>query len=187
MAITDQLFEGKLVRLAPPDPARDAAIESVWTHDSGYLHLLDADPARPQSVDQIRKKYEVVERDGGQQFLFAIRTQADDRLLGFVKIEDIIWNHGNCRLMIGLGEATNRRHGYGSEALQIILRFIFGEMNLHRVGVMVPDYNQMAIKFFGKHGFVEEVRQRQALARNSQRWDLVWLGLLQQDWHGAEW
>lgn len=185
MSISDQLFEGSLIRLAPPDPDRDAAIESQWTHDPEYLHLMDSDPARPQSPGQIRKKYEAAEKDGDKQFLFAIRTRAEDRLVGFVKVADIVWNHGNCRLTIGLGEAADRSQGYGSEALGLMLRFIFGEMNSHRISVVVPGDNDSAIRFFEKHRFVVEVRQRQAIARNGQRWDIVWLGLLQQEWSGA--
>ena len=184
MSISDQLFEGSLIRLAPPDPDRDAAIESQWTHDPEYLHLRDSDPARPQSPGQIRKKYEAAEKDGDKQFLFAIRTRADDRLVGFVKVADIVWNHGNCRLTVGLGEVADRGQGYGSETLHLMVRYVFGEMNLHRIGLVTFEYNVAAIRFFERHGFKVEVRQRQALLRAGRRWDVVWLGLLRQEWSG---
>jgi len=32
-----QLFEGELIRLASPDPDRDAETESKWTHDVEYM------------------------------------------------------------------------------------------------------------------------------------------------------
>jgi len=38
-----QLFEGELTRLAPPDPDRDAEIESKWTHDAEYMRLSSAE------------------------------------------------------------------------------------------------------------------------------------------------
>jgi len=53
-----QLFEGELIRLAPPEPDRDAEIESRWTHDAEYQRLLSADPVRPLSPTLIKKKYE---------------------------------------------------------------------------------------------------------------------------------
>jgi RimJ/RimL family protein N-acetyltransferase len=182
MSIQDQLFVGERIRLTAPDPSRDAEVESRWTHDPDYLHLIESDPVRPLTAEQIRRKYEAVERDGQKQFLLAIRLKTDDRLLGFVAVEDITWNHGSAQLRLSLGEVADRRQGYGSEALRLALRWVFGEMNLHRIGVRVFEYNEGALRFFTKHGFVMEVRQRQALNRLGRRWDLIWLGLLDREW-----
>jgi RimJ/RimL family protein N-acetyltransferase len=38
------------------------------------------------------------------------------------------------------------------------------------------------LRFFEKAGFIVEVRRRQALNRDGRRWDLLHLGLLQQEW-----
>jgi len=182
MTITDQLFESQLVRLAMPDPERDAGIESGWTHDPEYLHSFDPAPARPQSPDQIRKKYEAAEKDKEKQFYFAIRTRTDDRLIGFVKLSDISWNHGNDNLLIGIGSPDDRDQGYGRESLRMILRYAFGELNLHRVTAGVLGYNERAIRFFERAGFTVEVRRREAIHRYGQRWDDVMLGLLREEW-----
>ena len=56
--MTTQLFEGKQIRFAPHDPDRDAEIDSKWSHDPDYLRSLSADPARPLSPTQIKKKYD---------------------------------------------------------------------------------------------------------------------------------
>lgn len=195
MSISDQLFEGELIHLAIPDPERDPEIESKWTHDPEYLHTFDPAPARPQSPDQIRKKYEAAEKDKDKQFYFAIRARADGRLLGFVKLFDLSWNHGNGSILIGLGSPEDRGRGYGSEALRMILRYAFGELNLHRVTAGVLGYNVGALRFFERAGFRVEVRQRQAVHRYGRRWDEVILGLLREEaifngakqWGAAEW
>jgi hypothetical protein len=84
-----QLFEGELVHLAPPDPDRDAEIESKWTHDVEYMRLLSEAPVRPLSPSLIKKKYEEAEKEKAtNRFHFAVRTRADDRLVGFVKVEN---------------------------------------------------------------------------------------------------
>jgi len=59
----NSLFEGEWVRLAAPDPERDAEIESQWTHDPVYLRLLDREIARPLSPAQIKKRYEKAEKE----------------------------------------------------------------------------------------------------------------------------
>jgi RimJ/RimL family protein N-acetyltransferase len=85
-------------------------------------------------------------------------------------------------LQMGIGDPGDRRRGFGSEALELLLRYAFEELNLFRVTVLVPEYNTAAVRFFEKAGFVIEVRRREAVNRMGRRWDLLHLGLLQSDW-----
>jgi RimJ/RimL family protein N-acetyltransferase len=187
--IQRQLFEGERVRLGPIEPDKDAEIESRWTHDPDFLRALSADPARPLSPAQVKKKYEDIEKEikeNRNSFYFTIRAKDDDRLMGFVRLQWIEWNHGVGRLHMGLGEANDRNKGNGSEALKMILRYAFHELNLHRLGTQpIPAYNEGALRFLQRAGFVEEVRRRQALQRDGKRWDAVHLGLLRDEWAGA--
>jgi RimJ/RimL family protein N-acetyltransferase len=64
----------------------------------------------------------------------------------------------------------------------MLLRFAFAELNLFRLTADVPAYNEGAIALLKKFGFVEEVRRRQALERDGQRWDMLVFGLLKDDW-----
>jgi RimJ/RimL family protein N-acetyltransferase len=178
-----QLFEGELVRLAPPEPERDAEIESRWTHDTEYMRLSSADPVRPLSPTLIKKKYEEAEKEKAtNRFHFAIRAKADDRLVGFVRLEHIEWNNGGGRVALGIGDANDRGRGYGAEALKLILRYAFAELNLYRVTADTFEYNERALRFLERAGFVEEVRRRQAVHRDGKRWDAIKLGLLRDEW-----
>ena len=181
-----QLFEGERVRLTPHDPEKDAEIESKWTHDPEYMRLLSADPVRPLSPGQIKKKYEEAGKDASRQstnrFSFAVRTRADDRLIGFVRLERIEWNNGAGWLELGIGAAEDRGHGYGTEVLQLILRYAFDELNLHRLSASTFEYNTGALRFLERAGFAVEVRRRQALQREGRRWDDLFLGILREDW-----
>ena len=69
-----------------------------------------------------------------------------------------------------------------TQALKLLLRYSFGELNLYRVTAVVPAYNEGALKLFQKFGFVEEIRRRQAMNRDGQFWDLVSFGLLNAEW-----
>ena len=85
-------------------------------------------------------------------------------------------------LMFGIGNRSDRGHGYGSEALHLMLRYAFAELNLHRLGATIPEYNSVARHVFAKAGFVDEVRRRQAINRDGQRWDLIHVGILRDEW-----
>jgi len=178
-----QLFEGELIRLAPPDPDRDAEVESKWTHDAEYMRLLSADPVRPLSPTLIKKKYEEVEKEKATpRYHFAIRTHTDDRLVGFVRLDHIEWNNGGGHVALGIGDLSDRGRGYGAEALKLILRYAFAELNLYRVTANTFEYNERALRFLERAGFVAEVRRRQAVHRDGKRWDAIKLGLLRDEW-----
>ena len=113
---------------------------------------------------------------------FTIRKLSDDRLIGFIRLDKIEWSNGAGDIQIGIGEPEVCRQGFGSEALQLMLRYTFDELNLYRLSALVPEYNYQALNFFKKAGFKEEVRRRQALNRDGRRWDLIHLGLLQEEW-----
>lgn len=183
--IQTQLFDGKDIRFGPIDHEKDPEIESKWTHDSEFMRMMEINPARPMSAAIIKKQYEKLEKqldEDKNSYYFAIRAKEDDRLIGKAMIQWIEWTNGNGWVQLGIGSAEDRCKGYGSQALNMLARFAFAELNLFRVSARVPEYNQAAIAFFKKFGFVEEVRRRQALDRDGRRWDLIVFGLLNSDW-----
>lgn len=200
MIIQESLFVGRRIYLAPLDPENDAELEARWTHDIEYLRLLGADPARPVSPARIKKRYSELEQemdDKNDQFYFNIRLhQPEDeraeigapygRLLGFARLHWISWNHGNAFVSLGIADAQERGKGYGSEALGLIMRYAFAELNLFRLSVSIPEYNQVALHVFKAAGFQDEIRQRQALHRYGRRWDVINLGLLHEEWQAKQ-
>ncbi len=183
--MTTSLFEAERIRLAPPDPEHDVEIESGWTHDSEYLRLLDAAPARPLSPGQVKKKYEALEKEHEKQFYFALRTRVPedpDRLLGFGQLNWIDWLHGSAELRLGIGAPTDRGQGYGTEAAGLLLHYAFEELGLRRLTAMTFEYNAGAMRFIERQGFQLEVRMRRAVQRDFRRWDTLGYGLLRREW-----
>jgi RimJ/RimL family protein N-acetyltransferase len=183
--IQTQLFEGPDIRFGPIDHDKDPEVESRWTHDSEFMRLMETGPARPLSAAILRKQYEKLEKqieEDKNLYHFMIRLRDDERLIGKAAIERIEWANGNGFLRIGIGSAEDRCKGYGTQALRMLLRFAFAELNLFRVTANVPEYNEAAIALVQKFGFVQEVCRRQALERDGRRWDFYIFGLLSEEW-----
>ncbi|MCI0711440.1 MAG: GNAT family N-acetyltransferase [Chloroflexi bacterium] len=158
------LFSGKLVRLSAPQPD-DYEAFARWSHNPEYLRLMDADPAKPHSA----RSFEEWERSitGPNTYLFRIRLQEDNTLIGFVAL-DVNWPNQNAFLAIGIGEPAVWGKGYGSEAMTLILDYAFNELSLHRVGLNVIATNTRAIVLYEKMGFVYEGAQREWGIRDGQ-------------------
>lgn len=185
MSTQIQLFEGDLIRLDTINPEKDVETLSRWTHDPEYLRLTSAEPARPLSPGQVKEKLEESAKETEKrrnQFDFAIRTRADDRLVGTASINRIQWTHGIGMLRLAIGQPEDRGKGYGSEAVKLLLRYAFDELNLHRLSAMTFEYNAGAQRLLERNGFVVEVRRRQAIHRDGRRWDALHLGLLRAEW-----
>lgn len=183
--IETQLFEAQDVSFGPIDHETHPDIESRWTHDAEFMRLMELKPIRPLSPALVKKQYETIEKEIEEQknlFYFTIRTCEDDRFIGKALIEYVDWSNGNGYIRLGIGEPEFRRRGYGSQALSLLLRYAFGELNLFRVTAVAPAYNEGAIRLFQKFGFVEEVRRRNALHRDGRFWDVIGFGLLNAEW-----
>jgi RimJ/RimL family protein N-acetyltransferase len=149
------------------------------------LRLVDTAPAYPNAVAQVKKKLEALEKrleESKNMYYFHIRDRQDDRLIGFATIRWIEWTHGTGWLHLGIGDPKDWRKGIGSEVLDLLLQYAFNELNLYRLTAIIPEYNPGARRLFEKAGFMEEVRRRQALNRDGQRWDLLLYGLLREEW-----
>ena len=183
--IQTQLFEGQDIRLAPIDHDAHPAIESGWTHDAVFMHLMWMTPVRPLSPALVKKEYESIEKKietDRNLYYFAICTRTDDRLVGKAILQRLDWTNGQGWIRLGIGAAEDRRRGLGSQALRLLLHFAFAELNLYRVSALVPEYNEAAVHMLHRFGFMEEVRRRQAVERDGRRRDLLTFGLLRPEW-----
>jgi RimJ/RimL family protein N-acetyltransferase len=83
---------------------------------------------------------------------------------------------------LGIGETNYWSKGYGTDAMNVLLRFAFIEINLRRVTLTVFEYNPRAIRSYEKAGFRHEGRKRQLLHREGKRWDELYMGILREEW-----
>jgi RimJ/RimL family protein N-acetyltransferase len=179
MNLTDNLFAGKLIRLAAPNPT-DHPIMAKWTENVEYWRMLDTDPAQPRDVD-FWVDDDKERKDDGRTFSFRIRTLTDDKLIGFLGLR-VTWSNQVCMLAIAIGEPEYWGRGYGSDALRVGIDYAFRELGLYKVSLSVFSYNTRAIRAYEKVGFVHEARQRAMAYRDGEHFDWVEMGILRPEW-----
>ena len=178
------LFYGERVRLTALYPS-DAQTISRWYEDGEFSRLFDANPAYPKSENAVHKWLESNERDR-DSYALAIRMLYSDDLVGYVQIDGIQWSHGCGWLAIGIGNLSHRGKGYGTEAMRLLFRFAFHELNLHRLQLTVFSYNEAAIHFYENLGFRREGAFREYLQRDGTRYDMILYGLLAREWEAQK-
>lgn len=178
-----KLFLGELVRLVAEEPEQIAKSEARWGRNAEYIRLLFTSAVNMWSAKKFKEWIEKdLEKEKPEGYYFNIHTVVDDQLIGFCVLWQPEWSHRDTWLTIGIGEPEAWGKGYGTEAVCLLLRYAFDELNLHRVTLGTFGYNERAIRSYLKAGFVLEGRERQYLRRDGQRWDLVVMGLLAEEW-----
>jgi RimJ/RimL family protein N-acetyltransferase len=177
------LLRGELVRLTAENPEVMARNFSRWNQDTGWVRFLDSDPSRLLSEKKWKEWLEKdLEKKTIDELFFAIRVQQSDAVIGFIGLFDLYLQHGDTLVAIALGEREYWGKGYGTDAMRIMLRYAFRELNLRRVGLIVFEYNPRAIRSYEKVGFILEGHVRGALLRDGKRWDYQYMGILRDEW-----
>jgi RimJ/RimL family protein N-acetyltransferase len=181
--MNSDLLRGEQVHLTVENPEVMAGNFSRWNQDTEWLRLLDTDPPRMFSAKKWQAWLEKdLEKSVSNEIFFAIRTLEGDPLIGFIGLFDLFMQHGDTLVAIALGEREYWGKGYGTDAMRIILRYAFNELNLRRVGLIVFEYNPRAIRSYEKAGFQLEGTVRKVILRDGKRWDFRYMGILREEW-----
>jgi RimJ/RimL family protein N-acetyltransferase len=178
------IFKGELVRLSAFDHEELGKAYVNWKRDSELNRLFDAGASVLHSAKASTDFFEkMVKEDTPANHFFSIRKLDDNRLLGDIGLDVINdWGSRDAFVGLGIGDRNDWGKGYGTDAMKIILRFAFTELNLRRVTLSVFEYNPRAIRSYEKTGFHHEGRLRGALLRDGKRWDMLYMGILAEDW-----
>jgi RimJ/RimL family protein N-acetyltransferase len=177
------MLKGKLVRLVADEPPNAAEASARWGANSEYMRQLTSEPAFLFSAKKLKEWFEKdAEKDPPPFNYFSIHTLADDRLIGGISLDGGAYPSGETFVGIGIGEAADWGKGYGSDAMNVILRYAFHELNLRRVALNTFEYNPRGIRSYEKVGFVHEGRMRGYLNRDGRRWDILFMGIMREEW-----
>jgi RimJ/RimL family protein N-acetyltransferase len=181
------IYRGEKVRLTAVDPQKDAPLFAAWQRDSEYARMLDSDAVRMWSAAQMKEWLEKQQKkDGFESIEFIIRTLEDDKPIGFVELDGISWHNGNSWVGIGIGDRDFWDKGCGTDAMRILARYAFEQLGLHRLTLNVFSYNLRGLHVYEKIGYQVEGRSREAIHREGQRWDMIFMGLLREEWQSLQ-
>jgi len=179
----NDIFTGNLVRLSAYDPEELSKALPRWYRNSEYSRLLSSSlmpMPSPKSVNSWIEK-EVLEYSPASYF-FSIRALAEDKLIGDLGLDVIDWSGRDAFVGLGIGETEYWGKGYGTDVMNVLLRFAFLEINLRRVTLTVFEYNPRAIRSYEKAGFQHEGRERNVLNKEGRRYDMLFMGILREEW-----
>jgi len=172
-------LRGERVYLRPLE-STDIELVHRWYEDARVWSLM-GDP--PISLAARKKRYaDVVEAAADDVFRFVICLLVDDRRVGRTDLFELDRQNGSCALGITLGEPELWGRGLGTDAVNVLVDFAFGQLRMERVWLDTDARNERAKAAYAKAGFTQEGRFRRAFYQNGRWSDDLRMALLREEW-----
>ena len=114
--------------------------------------------------------------------VFIIYRKDTDTIIGDICLSDIDKINRSAMLGIGIGKDENRDKGFGKEALILMLKHAFINLNLESVSLGTYEYNKRAIHVYEKIGFTKVGRHRNAKIIGNKFFDDIIMDIISSEY-----
>jgi ribosomal-protein-alanine N-acetyltransferase len=175
------LIEGQRIRLCVLDPQADLNAYERWVNDHETTEYMSIGryPLTKTKLAEYIKRY-----NSSQDFLLGIFLKEDGRHIGNVTLHYIDTHNRSAEIGILIGEKDCRGHGYGREAVVLLVAHAFNRLGLHKLTTGMVESNIASQRMFEKVGFVQEGRIQESFYINGQYCDCLRYGLIANEWKG---
>lgn len=175
------MFVGKKVKLRG---LKMEDVEPAYQYMCDPEVLLNLSPGIPYPMTLEREKQWFESQIAMQDtYNFSIEDLETGLYIGGCGINKIDWKNRVATVGIYIGDKDFRGRGYGTEAMGLLINFIFSQMNINRIQLSVFSFNERAIRSYKKNGFIEEGRLKQSIFRNGRYYDEIIMGILREDYN----
>lgn len=137
----------------------------------------------PISESSQRKWYES-SLDDSSTIRLMVETIEDSETIGVFILSDIDWKNRSLSTAMKL-KTEAKGKGYATDARFAVLKYLFEELNFHKVNGAVLDCNIKSQQFTEKCGSKKEGVRRQEVFKNGCYHDLILYGTLYEDYKEA--
>lgn len=176
---------GKKVRLRALE-MRD--LNPIWQAYQDFdLQLSTDGDAPPISDTQTHAFWEdIIANPGSELRYFAIESLPGNihagQFVGACSLQHIDPRNRHAELGIWMAAPNFRSLGYGTDAVQILLRYAFEVVRLDKVHLGVYDFNEGGLRSYERAGFRYEGRLRQMIYYEGRYWDEWPMRILRSEW-----
>jgi len=171
------MYEGKMVRLRA-HKREEMSLAKEYMND--YEVRKNIQPGRPYPYT-LKDEYKRYEGISGMKdnYTFAIET-LEGKYIGGCGVNDVDWKNSKVVVGIHIGDRCCWGKGKGTEAMRLLIDFVFNEMNINKINLRVYSFNKRAIRCYEKCGFIKEGVLREEIFRGGEYHDEIVMGILRR-------
>jgi RimJ/RimL family protein N-acetyltransferase len=172
-------FRGEKISLRAFD-RKDIELAASWNNNEEITSYMLS--RFPVSIYEQEKWYEKTMNDKTKKKLIIVNNTSKSSI-GMVSLFNIDLKNLSAEVGVYLTPSAQGK-GYAKEAIQLISRFAFNEMNMHKLYASVIEFNKASVKTFESAGFSFEYTKKEAVYTNGRFFDVVYLCLFKRDFRG---
>jgi len=116
-----------------------------WVNDPEITDNLSDIFLYPQTVENTEQFVNSMIQGSPNHKGFVIADKVTQDYIGQIDLVDIDWKNRTASLGIVIGKKPYLGQGYGSEAIRLLQELAFHSLNLHRLELMVYEFNERAL------------------------------------------
>ncbi|MFH2040274.1 MAG: GNAT family protein [Chloroflexota bacterium] len=176
---------GKRIRLRGVEK-EDLPLFVKWLNDPEVIEGLMF--FQPLSYAEEIRWFENLANLPASEHPLAIEIQDGEnwRMIGDCGFHNISQINRSAEVGIFIGDKVLWNKGYGTETMQLLLKYGFESLNLNRISLVVYDDNPRALRAYEKAGFVLEGRRRQAKYKHGRYGDELLMSILRSEWDAKQ-
>ena len=161
-------------------------LRELRKEDMSLLNELINDPlisemvvgwSKPVTMYNQNKWFESLSCEDNIRYTICSKEEA----IGTAIISNVDLKNKSCSIDIKLSSKC-RGQGFGSDVINTLLKYIFNELNMHRVEVEILKYNEISQNLFKKFNFKLEGEKKEAIYKNGTYNSLMIYALLRNEY-----
>jgi RimJ/RimL family protein N-acetyltransferase len=158
----------------------DIPMTCKWHNDPKIKNLYAGHPF-PVNEENENQWYDKILTCNIPTTVFGIVHIESSVLIGISVLNNINLIHREAEYAIFIGDSKYRGKGFHIEALNLTLRFAFGQLGLNRIFIRILENNKGTIRLCEHHGFKREGLLRQSKFKNNCFHNEVLMSMLRDE------
>ncbi|MGL4449687.1 MAG: GNAT family N-acetyltransferase [Sarcina sp.] len=113
---------------------------------------------------------------------FALESIETGEYIGGCGINKTDLKNRNCTIGVFIGDQELWGQGYGTDAMEVLIHYIFNELNFEKIKLSVYSFNDRALKCYTNLGFIEEGRLKKEIFREGKYYDVILMAMFREDY-----
>ncbi|MGH3978588.1 MAG: GNAT family N-acetyltransferase [Pseudonocardiaceae bacterium] len=178
--MASSLWRGRVVRLRGLEPADAEAIAELDLETDDQRAADRVQPPRSHAGYRRWAEQHAHPDPGADEFQLAIESLRSGQLVGTIRTHSTNAVDGRFGYDVAVGRPF-QRHGYATDAIRILLRFMFTERRYQKCEAAAYAFSAPSLALHRRLGFVEEGRLRRHHFAAAAYQDVVLFGLTAEE------
>ena len=178
--MNSKFLESRNILLRALSSTDDLSNYESWLNDQEITMYMGSGKF-PSTVDSL-KEYIMKYNSSKEGMLLGIFPKENQKHIGNITLHMIDWIHRKAEIGIIIGDKNDFKKGYGTEAVNLLLKHGFERLNLHKITAGMVSLNNGSVKLFEKCGFEIEGTLKQDFYFENNYYDTFRYGILKESY-----